>query len=100
MSATTPVMELVYATFDEMNAERSPDQQFAKTPKTALLGSGTIMDSLALINFLASLEDGLSDQLGHDINLLEDPEIIDDAGPLQTAGTLAAYIESKYVSAT
>ena len=85
------VLQIIYDTFTEINLDLPVDQHLTPTPET-VLGLGGGVDSLTLINILVGVEQRVEKQFGRSLRLLEDPAVLDDRGPLQTAGTLAAFI--------
>jgi hypothetical protein len=65
------------------------------TPRTILVGAGSPLDSLLLLNFLVAVEERLSDEHGLQIDLID---LLANAGhgesPLKTIATLADHLVS------
>lgn len=89
------ILQVIYAAVDEVNGQLPPQARLAKTPGTVLVGDGATLDSLALVNLLAVIEDKVSQTEGIAIGLLDQiSNGADDMMPLRTFGAVAAFIAS------
>jgi acyl carrier protein len=90
------IAEIVYAVVHDINGQLPAAQRLACHDDTVLLGDGGVLDSLGLVNFLASLEDALTARFGHGADLL-DGEISDsDDSPLRTLGALTDHLSRRF----
>jgi hypothetical protein len=86
-------LALVYAAVDEVNA--SSDTKIERAPETALLGQGSQVDSLLLVNLLVALEGLASDQSGVSVSLMDEEVFSAPEEPLRTLGSLADYLSRR-----
>ena len=86
------LLSLAYACIDELNRQLPSDRRLTKSPQTALLGDGSTLDSLSLINFIVAFEEAIEQTHGVQCSLLEDDVLGDPAGPLGTVGSLVDFI--------
>lgn len=63
------------------------------TAATPLLGSGSDLDSMALVHFVADLEERLRTAFGKDWILADERALSRSRSPFRTVGDLAAFIE-------
>jgi len=63
------------------------------TPETPLLGSGSDLDSMALVHFVADLEERLRCAFGKDWILADERALSRSRSPFRTVGDLVAFIE-------
>jgi acyl carrier protein len=86
-------MEIVYKAVDEVNAQSDNPVKIEKSPATALLGDGSSIDSLQLVNLIAAIEQVVASELGKSIMLLDESVFSAADKPLETLGNLAAHVE-------
>ena len=60
----------IHSAVDQLNERLEPEQQITADDGTVLLGSGAVLDSLGLVNFLVILEDLVEQELGTPVNVL------------------------------
>ena len=66
------IEDLIYETIDEINAQIPPEKRLEKSPETVIVGEGSLLDSLGIINFFVSLEEKVSNEAGQTITLLDE----------------------------
>jgi len=86
------ILDLVYGSIDEINRLLPADRRLEKSLDTALLGEGSELDSLSLINFIVAFEEALEQALGVRCNLLEEECLTDPTGPLKSIGSLVDFV--------
>jgi acyl carrier protein len=59
---------------------------------TYLIGSGSLLDSLGLVNLIVDLEQRLADEYGISITLADERAMSQKHSPFRTVGSLAEYI--------
>jgi D-alanine--poly(phosphoribitol) ligase subunit 2 len=61
---------------------------------TPLYGSSGVLDSLALVNLIVSVEEDIEDEFGVEIILANEKAMSQRRSPFSTVGSLAEYIET------
>lgn len=90
------VLESIYYAIDELNADWPADRpKIAKDPQTVLYGRAGALDSLALVNLIAAVEDRLAQNHGLRVKLDDDQAVAQPASPFKTVQSLAAYISGR-----
>lgn len=89
------VLEMLYASIEELNQQLAPEQKLAPSPATALLGQGGGLDSLAFVNLVATVEEKCQERFGATLVLAGNDGGTGAANPFDTVDTLAAYIEQQ-----
>ena len=87
------IIDLIFDTIDKFNKEYSDEIQLEKSSHTALLGQGSELDSLGLINLIVAVEQNVEDKFGITITLADERAMSQEASPFRTVGSLADYIE-------
>ena len=83
---------LIYEVVDEINGQLPADNQLQKAPDTVIIGDGSTLDSLGVVNFLVSLEEKMTTSLGQSVSLLNDDLLEHDNGSARTIDWLGDYI--------
>lgn len=94
MSHDNEILDCIYEAIRELNGQLPPEERLTTAPETVLQGEGAALDSLALINFLVLLEDGVEARLGRRVVLLDERHMAAENGPFRTVETLAAHVTS------
>ena len=87
------VIDLIFETIDKFNNEYSNEIQLEKSSHTALLGRGSKLDSLGLINLIVAVEQNVEDKFDITITLADERAMSQEISPFRTVGSLADYIE-------
>jgi len=87
------ILTIVYAALKDASEELSKPELASPGPETHLYGRKGHLDSLALVNLLADVEQRVADDLGKAIVLADERAMSQKRSPFATAGTLADYIE-------
>lgn len=87
------ILACIYTALDEANEERGDEPPLPKAPETEIHGASGALDSLALINFIVAVEDGVSRELGVVVVLSDDRALAMDPSPFRTVAALADYTE-------
>ena len=87
------IIDLIFDTIDKFNNEYSDELQLEKSSHTALLGQGSKLDSLGLINLIVAVEQNVEDEFGISITLADERAMSQEVSPFRTVGSLADYIE-------
>jgi len=84
---------LLAEAMEEINAQRKKSERIDVTPATILVGAGTGLDSLLLLNFLVAAEVRLADDHGIHVGLIDlVAEGDEDANPLESIATLTEHL--------
>ncbi len=86
------VLEIIFATIDEMNETTSADDKLEKSPETHLFGRQGRLDSLGLVNFVVSLEQNIAEEFGVAVTLADEKALSRETSPFLTVDTLSDYI--------
>lgn len=86
-------LEIIYDAIDQVNAQDENSAKITKSPDTPLLGSGSTVDSLALVNLVVAIEQLVSDHANKSITLVDESVFSSPDNPLSTVGSLARYLE-------
>lgn len=84
------IQELVYAAVDDVNAILGAGRRLAKTADTVILGPGSRLDSLGLVNLIVGVEDRVQAEYAVALTLAD--ELMQPETTLQTLGALAGYV--------
>ena len=87
------IIDLIFDTIDKFNNEYSDEIQLEKSSNTALLGQGSKLDSLGLINLIVAVEQNVEDKFDITITLADERAMSQEISPFRTVGSLADYIE-------
>jgi acyl carrier protein len=90
----TEVQTLIYAAIEDLNRQGALAKPITPTPETALFGSASALDSLALINLIVAVEGRVQEKFGKMITLADDRALSQDVSPFSTVQTLSSYIEN------
>ena len=89
------IARLIEETIDEVNAAVPPDRRIENQPGTVIVGKGSSLDSLAIINFLTALEERVAVSTGHSVNLLNEDALTNPDGPLRTIALIERFISAQ-----
>jgi acyl carrier protein len=93
-AANEKVLACVYAAIDEANEDRLDLPPLPKSLDTQFQTGAAALDSLALINFLVAVEEGIGREFGVAIVLSDDRALSVEPNPLESVRALAQYIEA------
>jgi len=88
------VEQIVHQAIDATNSLLLDSSQLSKRPDTALLGEGADLDSMGFINFVVALEDGLAQQAGLKLSVVE--ELQSMVPEAQGPSTVADFVDFVY----
>ena len=90
--------KLIEETIDEINASTPPDRRIAKVAETVIVGQGSTLDSLGVINFLTSLEEKVALSTGRSVSLLNESTLSDGDNSLRTIAMIERFITEQLAS--
>ena len=88
------IEKIIIDILKELNEELENDYFINPNSKTKLYGGNGAMDSLALVSFIADLEDKISDEFEKDIILADEKAMSAKTSPFRNIESLASYIKS------
>ncbi len=87
------ITDVVYAAIDEANAAQAGKfGPIEKAPTTVLFGRKGAFDSLGLVHFVVSVEEGISDGFDAEISLVTDEAMARERSPFRTIETIVDFI--------
>jgi acyl carrier protein len=87
------ILTIIYAALKDASEELGKPELASPGPETHLYGRRGHLDSLALVNLLADVEQRVADDLGKAIVLADERAMSQKRSPFATTGTLADYVE-------
>jgi acyl carrier protein len=89
------IIDLIYDSLKEVNADLKSTELEKPTPDTVLFGSTSALDSIALVNLIADLEEKIQDRFGKTIILADEKAMSRFHSPFRSVGALADSIIKK-----
>ena len=87
------IEKIIIDTLKDLNEELENEAFLNPNSKTKLYGGNGAMDSLALVSFIADLEDKISDEFEKDIILADEKAMCQRTSPFRSVETLTNYIQ-------
>ena len=87
------IEKIIIDTLKELNEELENEAFLNPNSKTKLYGGDGAMDSLALVSFIADLEDKISDEFEKDIILADEKAMSSKTSPFRNVESLSSYIK-------
>jgi len=87
------VLDLIYQSVDEINNDDDQEKKLEKSPDTILLGAGSFLDSLGLVNFIISVEQNINDSCNAAIALADERAMTQEHSPFGSIKALTSYID-------
>nr|WP_279188932.1 hypothetical protein [Aliarcobacter skirrowii] len=88
------IEKIIIDTLKDLNEELENEAFLNPNSKTKLYGGNGAMDSLALVSFIADLEDKISDKFEKDIILADEKAMSAKTSPFRNIESLTSYIKS------
>ncbi len=82
----------IYKAIDELNQQRPKEQHLEKSTDTVLFGKSGKLDSLGLINLIATVEQKIQEEFKVKITLANETAMTQMDSIFKTIGTLSDYI--------
>ena len=83
----------VYPVVDEIKQSLPAETEFPQSPSTLLFGTGAVLDSINLVNFILAVEERIELLSGQQIRLVTENALSRSKSPFRTLATIAAYID-------
>lgn len=87
------VRSVVRAAIDDLDPQLPADRRLGGREDAAIVGDGSVLDSLAVLNLLVAVEERCADELGLTVDLLDEHLLAERDGPLATVASLVAHLE-------
>jgi hypothetical protein len=94
MTLRDDITAAVYQAVDEVNELLPRHQWLVKDPTTPLHGSGATLDSLGLVNLIATTQSKIEEALGVRISLVDGNLLTEGLGALATLDQFIAHVET------
>jgi len=93
LNMTNQIEGAIYSAIDQVNQHLPLEMALAKSPSQALMGSGSKLDSIALVNLIVAVEQSLQDSLGVPLSLADERAFSLTHSPFRDVQSLARYIQ-------
>jgi acyl carrier protein len=93
------VLQVIFAVIDEINETLPPDRQLERSVETHLFDKQGKLDSIELVNFIVSLEQGIADEFGQAVTLADEKAFARETSPFRSVDSLADYVMERLKSA-
>lgn len=87
------ILNVIYQCVDEINDDEDQEQKLEKSLDTILLGSGSYLDSLGLVNLIVSVEQNINEKFNSSIMLADERAMTQEKSPFSSIFALSAYIQ-------
>lgn len=85
------ILKIIFSAIDEVNEQLPKNMQLEKSEDTIFYGNDGKLDSLGLVNFIVSVENGLEDE-GINVVLADEKAMSQANSPFKNVNTLANFI--------
>ena len=86
------IRRAVYAAIDEVNQLRPLAERLEKSEQAVLLGVGSRLDSLSVVNLIVATEMNLEEAFGVSLDLADERAMAQAESPYRTVGAFITYI--------
>lgn len=93
MGKNNLIIKSLYQVIDEFNENEDNNCVLVKSPDTVLLGKGSNLDSIGLVNFIVAVEQNIEENLEIEITLADENALRQDESPFTSIKSLTEYIE-------
>ncbi|MGH8274176.1 MAG: hypothetical protein ACRES9_07990 [Gammaproteobacteria bacterium] len=83
------IIASLYAVIDVLNEQLPKGRKLEKSPELVLVGPGSAVDSLMLINLVVETEGRMSEDFGREVTLVDLVGLPPEHNPFRTLGALA-----------
>lgn len=87
------IQTIIFQALNNINEERSADDQLNIGLDTQLFGAEAALDSLALVSLIVDVETAVSELAEREISLTDDRAMSQETSPFTDVNALTAYIE-------
>ena len=87
------ITQLIITSLSELNEELNEPSLENITEQTRLFGGNGALDSLALVSFIADIEESVATKFGKNIVLADEKAMSQKVSPFRTVESLANYIQ-------
>lgn len=87
-------LNFVAKAIDQVNEDNPEGARIASSPETPLVDNQNGIDSLALVNLVAAIEQVVFDETGKSIVVADESVFSSPSNPFRTVGSLAAHLET------
>lgn len=87
------IQAIILQALNNINEERSSNEQLEVSLDTRLFGADAVLDSLALVSVIVDVETAVSEQAAREISLTDDRAMGQVVSPFTDVSSLTAYIE-------
>ncbi len=89
-------MQSISRAIEAVNQARPKAQRLEQSRQTALIGEGTVLDSLGLINLVVAIEGELAEEFSIDeMSIADEQARLQPQNPFGTVGSLADFLAAR-----
>ena len=92
MVSAAEIVETIFDAIEELNSDLFKDNPLKKNIDTVLLGKGTNIDSLGLVNLIVAIEQKIEDKFGILLTIVNERAMSQKNSPFRTVRSLFDYI--------
>ena len=85
-------LKVIYDAIDELNEDLEADEQIEKTENSVLFGSGSMLDSMSLVNLITAIEERIEYEKDVYLTLADENAMSMTDSPFRSVASLADYI--------
>ena len=85
-------LKVIYDAIDELNEDLEADEQIEKSESSVLFGSGSMLDSMSLVNLITAIEERIEDEKDVYLTLADENAMSMTDSPFRSVASLADYI--------
>ena len=86
------IEQIIFEAIEDLNLQRSQDDQLKKSEDTVLFGYSGQLDSLGLVDLILAVEQKIMEKLDKVVTLADEKAMSQKKSPFRTVGFLAEYI--------
>lgn len=94
MSDNQRVLQAIYRAVDEVNLMLPEGEQIRKSTDTELIGLGSEVDSLTVVNLVVETEQAVLEAFGVPVILSDEKAMSAEPSPFGSIGALAGYLQT------
>ena len=89
------ITRIIIDALTELNEELDEPTLISPTKETKLFGGAGVLDSLALVSFLADVEDKIAERFNVTLIIADEKAMSQTTSPFRNVESLASYISSR-----
>tara|TARA_Y100000996_G_C22548329_1_gene652719 strand:- start:1322 stop:1633 length:312 start_codon:yes stop_codon:yes gene_type:complete len=87
------ILKIIYEAIDDINNQEDQTEEIVKSEVTVLMGQGSEIDSLGLVNLIVAIEQEIEDAFDISLTLADERALSQAESPFSNVNSLLSYIE-------